>query len=123
MKILMISLFFFVPNLYAESFKVAGELLQFEVHKSGLLLKDCKKKCEALKVLSIKKYKASSIIKPGEAVGSYGSEACAKLLGGDSVLGVNMEGDGRDFCFFKDESMIEMNSLSKFLEKEKILKE
>jgi len=121
--ILVFFSFFFIDLAFCESFKLAGKDYLFEEHESGLLIQNCKKSCDALKVLKIQKYKPSSLVKGSESVSSYGSDACSLLLGGKSLFGKAMNGDGRDFCLFKDKSLVEMYSLTKYLEKNKIIKE
>ena len=123
-KILVLLFSFGVANIgLCENFKIAGKYLSFTKHASGLLIQNCSEKCEALKVLDIAKYKVSSIVPKRETASSYGSDACSYLLGGKSILGRASNGDGRDFCLFKDDSLVEMYSLTVYLEKNKILKE
>lgn len=107
----------------AESFKIAGSLADFS-EKEGLLLKGCEKNCDALKV--IKKHKKIDMNDAREGMkttNSVGSDVCLKVYKADSILGVAENGDMRAFCMFKDHSMVEMNSLSEYLVKNKIVKE
>ena len=52
-KFLLIGVIF-STEIMAESFKIAGDLVEFK-NQQGLLLKGCEKKCDALNV--IKKHK------------------------------------------------------------------
>lgn len=113
----------FSLSLHAESFKIAGSLASFS-EKEGLLLKGCEKKCEALKV--IQKHKKINLDEAREGMkttNSVGSDVCLKVYKADSLLGVAENKDMRAFCMFKDHSMVEMNSLSEYLVKKKIVTE
>ena len=108
-------------NAQAESFKIAGEILDF-TDKEGLILKGCEKNCEALKV--IKQHKKIDIKKARagmEFTNSIGSDVCDKVYKAQSLLGSASNKDRRAFCFFKDKSMVEMESLSQYLLKNKIV--
>lgn len=105
----------------AESFKIAGGLVSFEL-KDGLLLKGCDKSCIALE--TIKKHKKIDLVHVRKGMtfsNSVGSDVCDKVYKADSLLGVAQNGDRRAFCYFKDKSMVEMNSLSKYLLDKKIV--
>lgn len=113
----------FSISLHAESFKIAGSLADFS-EKDGLLLIGCEKNCEALKV--IQKHKKIDLEEAREGMkttNSVGSDVCLKVYKADSLLGVAENKDMRAFCLFKDRSMVEMNSLSEYLVKKKIVKE
>lgn len=110
-------------DLMAESFKIAGDLVQFK-NQEGLLLKGCEKKCDALNVIKKhKKIDLESIRKDMQFSNSAGSDVCFKVYKADSLLGVSENTDRRAFCYFKDKSMVEMNSLGAYLVKNKIIKE
>src|SRR5665648_489860 len=109
MKLLLV-LIFLSFSLHAETFKIAGELVEFK-DKEGLLLKGCEKKCDALKI--IKNYKTIDLKAATQGMkftNSIGSDVCSKVYKAQSLLGVTMDKDGRAFCIFKDKSMVEMNS-------------
>jgi hypothetical protein len=113
----------FSTEILAESFKIAGDLVEFK-DQDGLLLKGCEKKCDALKVIKKhKKIDLQSIRKDMQFSNSVGSDVCFKVYKADSLLGVAENSDRRAFCYFKDKSMVEMNSLSAYLVKNKIVKE
>lgn len=121
MKFLIIALI--ASTAYAESFKIAGDLLEFKT-VDGLIVRGCEKNCEALKV--IKKHKKIDLkaARKGQAfTNSVGSDVCNKVYKADSLLGVAENTDRRAFCMFKDKSMVEMNSLSAYLVDKKIVKE
>lgn len=120
MRVLVFALYLTSLGAFAKHYKVSGNLLEFKKDDSGLLVYGCDKGCEALKVLTISKYDPSTIKRKSQFVASLGSEACHYILGGKTYLGVNMDKDGRDFCVFKDQSMLEINSLSDYLKKHKI---
>lgn len=121
MKILI--LVFFSLSLHAESFKIAGALTKFD-DKEGLLLKGCEKKCEALKVIKEhSKIDLKSARKGMKTTNSVGSDVCLKVYNADSILGIAENKDMRAFCMFQDHSMVEMNSLTDYLVKKKIVTE
>ncbi len=121
-KFLLIGLIF-STEIIAESFKIAGDLVEFK-NQEGLLLKGCEKKCDALNVIKKhKKINLESIRKGMQFSNSAGSDVCFKVYKADSLLGVAENTDRRAFCYFKDKSMVEMNSLSAYLVKNKIIKE
>jgi hypothetical protein len=114
---------FLTTNLRAEVFTIAGEAMSFEL-KEGLLLWGCEKNCDALKI--IKKHKVIDLVKLRKGmsfVNSVGSDICQLAYKGSAVLGTNAHMDGRAFCVFSDQSMIEMNSLTAYLSQKKILKQ
>jgi hypothetical protein len=110
-------------ELGAETFQIAGDLVEFK-DQEGLLLKGCEKKCEALEI--IKKHKKIDLTKARQGlkyINSVGSDVCDKVYKAQSLLGMAQNQDRRAFCFFKDQSMVEINSLSSYLAKKKIVKE
>jgi hypothetical protein len=107
----------------AESFKIAGEFLDFQ-EKDGLVLKGCEKTCEALRV--IKKHTKIDLKKARagmEFTNSVGSDVCDKVYKAQSLLGTSSNKDRRAFCYFKDKSMVEMDSLTLYLVKNKYVTE
>lgn len=123
MRLLLLATLFLSFESYAESFKIAGQLVAFE-SKDGLLLKGCSQTCDALK--TIKKHKKIDMKKARQGMtftNSVGSDVCAKVYKAGSLLGVAENMDRRAFCIFKDQSMVEMNSLSDYLVEKKIVKE
>lgn len=121
MKYLII--FLITTSAFAESFKIGGNLVDFK-EQDGLLLKGCEKKCDALTVIKKhKKIDLKAARKGMPFINSVGSDVCNKVYKADALLGVNQDKDGRAFCMFKDQSMVEMNSLSDYLVNKKIVKE
>lgn len=119
MKILI--LIFLSMPVFAESFKIAGSHLEFK-NQDGLLLKGCEKSCEALKVIQKhKKIDMAEVRKESRFANSTGSDVCDKVYKASSILGVAENQDRRAFCVFKDQSMVEMNSLSQYLIDKKIV--
>lgn len=106
----------------AETFLIEGTFIDFS-EKDELLLKGCEKECEALRL--IRKHKSISlkdIRKTLKYPGSEGSDVCHEVYKGFSLLGRNSQTkDQRAFCFFGDRSMVEINSLSDYLKKNKIV--
>lgn len=122
MKYLFTLLILTSSNLKAQSFKISGESFEFQ-NKDGLLVKGCEKSCEALKKVEAHKEIDLSIVRKGlQFAGSIGSDVCARVYQAQSVLGLNENRDGRAFCYFSDESMIEINSLSNYLSAKKYVK-
>lgn len=116
-------LIFFSMSLQAETFKIAGDLSRFN-ESEGLLLKGCEKNCEALKVIKKHgKIDLKSARAGMKTTNSVGSDVCLKIYKADSILGTAQNKDMRAFCMFKDHSMVEMNSLTEYLLKKKIVKE
>lgn len=112
-----------VSSAHAEVFKIAGQMLEFE-NKDGLLVKGCNKSCEALEtVAKFKKIDLKKARAQEKFVGSAGSDVCRLVYKGRSVIGVNQDKDQRAFCIFKDESLIETNSLGQYLIDKKIISE
>jgi hypothetical protein len=105
----------------AENFKISGELVVFE-NKDGLLVKGCEKECLALKkVAEFKKINLEKIRAKEPFHASIGSDVCRLVYKTGSLIGVTKEKDQRAFCVFKDNSLIEINSLSKYLIDKKIV--
>lgn len=120
MKILLLVLIFSM-GAFAEAFKIGGEIMEFQT-KEGLLVKGCEKDCLALKAVG--KFKKIDLKKARRKVGfpgSVGSDVCKFVYEANSILGVNEQKDQRAFCVFKDESLVEINSLSNFLKEKKIV--
>lgn len=107
----------------AEIFKINGELLDFK-SQDGLLVRNCEKQCLALKSVSAhKKIDLKKIRKKQTYLGSVGSDVCRLVYEGGSVIGIAENRDQRAFCVFKDNSLIELNSLSAYLKEKKIVTE
>lgn len=118
-----IILFAFSITAHAESFKIAGTLVEFK-NKDGLITRGCVKSCEALK--QIQKHKTINMLEVRQGMtftNSVGSDVCGKVYKAEALIGVTETGDQRAFCYFKDKSMVEMNSLSSYLIEKKIVKE
>lgn len=110
-------------SLHAETFKIGGNLIDFK-NKDGLITNGCTKSCEALK--QIQKHKSINMLEVRKGMtftNSVGSDVCGKVYKAESLIGVTETGDQRAFCYFKDKSMVEMNSLSSYLVEKKIVKE
>lgn len=108
---------------FGATYKIGGELINFE-NKDGLLVRGCAKSCMALDaVKKFKKIDLQKLTKNEKFKGSIGSDVCRLAYKANSVLGVNEEKDQRAFCVFKDDSLIEINSLSEYLIEKKIVKE
>ena len=123
MKKLVILAVLLSNTAFAESFKIAGQLVEFE-DKGGLLLNGCAKKCDALE--TIQKHKKIDLKKARVGMtftNSAGSDVCDKVYKADSLLGVAQNMDRRAFCLFRDKSMVEMNSLTDYLTAKKIVTE
>ncbi|MFP5384668.1 MAG: hypothetical protein ACLGHN_01220 [Bacteriovoracia bacterium] len=122
MKIVILYLMF-ISTADAETFKVAGDLLDFRDHE-GLLVRGCDKKCEALKAVENHKKIDLKKVRAGmKFTNSIGSDVCDKVYQAQALLGVNENQDQRAFCYFKDNSFIEMNSLTNYLVDKKIVSE
>lgn len=122
MKFIIIGLLISLSS-FAETFKIAGSMVVFE-SQEGLLLQGCKNSCDALK--KIKSFNKIDL-KKARAVGghhnSVGSDVCRLVYKANSVLGLAGNKDQRAFCIFEDKSLVEMNSLSQYLLKKKIVTE
>ena len=122
MKIIFMFLIFF-SFANAETYKISGELLSFE-NRDGLLIKGCEKKCLALtKVAEFKKINLKLARSNEKFEGSIGSDVCRLVYKTSSVIGVATNKDQRAFCVFSDNSLIEINSLSKYLTDKKMVSE
>lgn len=120
MKILILGLLLSVVAS-AETYKIGGELVEFK-SVDGLLLKGCEKDCQALK--TVKKFDKIDLTKARAKEtyeASVGSDVCRLIYKANSVIGVNQDKDQRAFCVFKDNSLIEINSLSHYLTEKKII--
>lgn len=123
MKKYLLICIIFSTEIMAESFKIAGDLVAF-TEQNGLILKGCEKSCDALKAIKKhQKINLEAIRKDMQFSNSVGSDVCFKVYKADSLLGVAENTDRKAFCYFKDKSMVEMNSLSAYLVKMKIVKE
>jgi hypothetical protein len=114
MKIIFVSIgLLLTSSVLGESFQIAGKLLEFHA-KEGILSYRCEKSCQAL--TQVKQHQAADFTKPGQGqfADSLGSTAC-RVYQGRSLLGKAANGDGRAFCYFDDGSILELNSLTKFL--------
>ncbi|MGZ3789379.1 MAG: hypothetical protein ACXVLQ_12700 [Bacteriovorax sp.] len=101
-----------------EDFKISGKLLHFESKKEVLVY--CREKtCMALSAFEKSKLHKAPFkdIPEKKYKSSLGSDFCHYALHGKSILGRASNQDGRAFCYFKDHSMIEINSLSAYLKK------
>ena len=120
MKILLIAVLM-VTAAQAEIFKVNGDLMDFK-NQDGLLVRNCEKGCLALKIvgqhkkIDLKKLRAKEIF-----LGSVGSDVCRLVYEGGSVIGIAENRDQRAFCVFKDNSLIEINSLTQYLKDKKFV--
>lgn len=123
MKTFLLAGILFSTQVVAESFKIAGDLVEFK-DKDGLLLKGCEKNCDALKIIKKhQKINLEAIRKDMKFSNSVGSDVCHKVYRAEALLGVAENTDRRAFCYFKDKSMVEMNSLGGYLVKKKIVTE
>ena len=121
MKILGLSLLFMSSLAQAEIFKINGELMDFKVQE-GVLVRNCEKQCLALKSIAAhKKIDLKKVRAKETYLGSVGSDVCRLVYEGGSVIGIAENRDQRAFCVFKDNSLIELNSLSSFLKEKKIV--
>lgn len=122
MKILLIALML-SSIAFAEVFKISGELIDFK-NQDGLLVRNCEKGCLALKAIAAhKKINLTEARAKETFVGSVGSDVCRLVYGGGSVIGIAENRDQRAFCVFKDNSIVEINSLSHYLKAKKLMME
>ncbi len=121
MKFLIVILISF--SAQAESYLIEGTLVEM-TERNGLKLSSCSKECDALKAVAAhKKISLKDIRKDIKYPGAIGSEVCHEVYKALSLLGRNSETkDQRAFCLFPDKSMIEINSLSDYLTKNKIVR-
>ena len=122
MKFLILALLF-STLASAEHFKINGTLMEFQ-SKDGLLVNGCEKDCIALaKVKKHKKIDLKKVRAKEKFLGSIGSDVCRLVYKGNSVIGTIENLDQRAFCVFKDNSLIEINSLSDYLVQKKVVAE
>ncbi len=106
----------------AESFFIKDKTYEF-INFQGVLIAECPHNCMAKivmfknKTIKLSQFKNESYIS-----NSLGSEVCKTIFKGHSVLGQAVNRDRRAFCVFKDQSMIEINSLTDYLKQKNILK-
>ena len=107
----------------AETYLIEGNLVSFE-NKDGLLLKGCQKKCEALKTINAHRtIEMREVTKNLKFVGAPGSDVCHETYQAKSLLGRDSKTkDQKAFCLFPDLSMVEINSLTDYLIKNKIIR-
>ena len=99
-----------------ETYRIASEIVTFELFE-GVEISHCKDLCQAKeKLLSLKKKGPPKVKSKKKFISSVGSDAC-EYMDGQAVLGTNLKKDGRSFCLFKDHSMLETNSLGRYVEK------
>jgi hypothetical protein len=122
MKILLLTLLL-TTQAFAETYLIEGMNVDFS-QKDGLLLKGCEKKCEALKVIN--EHPAISLKGARKGLkfsGSVGSDVCHDVYKASSLLGRDVVSKNQKaFCFFSDGSMVEINSLSDYLTRKKIIR-
>ncbi len=105
----------------AESFKIAGEFLKFEL-RDGVLVARCEGQCFAIKKLSqFTKIDLNKARSKEKFIGSIGSDVCRLIYRSNSVIGVAANKDQRAFCVFEDGSLMEINSLSDYLKSKKMV--
>ncbi len=122
MKYLILAGLFISQFAVAETFQISGSIYEFQ-NKNGLLVKGCEKGCKALKTVGAHKSIDLKKVRSGEEhINSVGSDVCNLVYKAKSALGRAQNQDGRAFCVFEDQSMIEMNSLSQYLTDKKIAK-
>lgn len=120
MKILLIAIFI-AATAHAEIYKVNGDLMDFK-NQDGLLVRNCEKDCLALKTVAAhKKIKLKEARAKEPFLGSVGSDVCRLVYDAGSVIGVAENRDQRAFCVFKDNSLIEINSLTQYLKDKKYI--
>ncbi len=121
MKFLIILLFSF--SAFAESYYIEGTLVALR-EQDELKVAACPKECDAIKAVKVHKVISRDEIGKGiKFPGSIGSEVCHEVYKALSILGRHSETkDQRAFCLFPDKSMIEINSLSDYLTKNKYVR-
>lgn len=121
-KILYVLATMISVNCFAETFRISGEQIVFIDSPDGLSISKCIKECQALKqIYGMKKIKLGELRKSIPIANSVGSDACSLAYKAKSLIGLNTNGDQRVFCLFSDMSMVEMNSLSRYLVDNKII--
>jgi hypothetical protein len=116
MKYILLTIVFSL-EIYASSthtYKIEGKSYQFNERNGVLINSSCEANC-----IANKRMKSLKIVKPSETKNQYsmsfGSYLCENLLKGSSLFGVDIQRNMKAFCFFReDESLIEINSLTKF---------
>ncbi len=122
-KILLVFMLFGSFMIRAESFLINQKLIEFSDQK-GVLVANCINQCEAKKHLEKhKKINLRKLRSKARFANSVGSDVCSLVFKGHSLLGLASNRDQRAFCVFRDESMIEVNSLSSYLTENGIVKE
>ncbi len=76
-----------------------------------------------VRFLKAKKIKLKAIRAKETYLGSVGSDVCRLVYEGGSVIGIAENRDQRAFCVFKDNSLIEINSLTEYLKDKKLISE
>ena len=100
---------------HAENFQISGEMYNFSESK-GFFHYGCEKNCTAItKVMELKKIDIKKLRSKEKFYGSVGSDVCRLVFKSKSIIGIASNKDQRAFCVFPDNSMIELNSLSKYL--------
>lgn len=123
MKYIILAVLISSGALAIDTFKIGGDLVNFK-NKDGLLLKGCETNCQAFAAITkFKKIDLKKLRGKEQYKGSIGSDVCRLVYKGNSVIGINEERDQRVFCVFKDNSLIEINSLSQYLTEKKIVTE
>gem|GEM_PF-2425463 len=119
MMILLLS-----SGAYAESFYIFKQAYDFK-EEEGLLVNGCvDKNCDALKAISnYREIDLKAARKNLKFSNSVGSDVCIRIYKVKAVLGEATNQDARAFCYFPDNSMVEMNSLSNYLTSKKIVVE
>ncbi len=109
-------------SILAESFFIKDKVYEF-VDFEGVLISQCQNNCLAKKVIIKNKKIVQSELKSDSFFSnSLGSEVCKKIFKGFSLLGQAHNQDRRAFCVFKDQSLIEINSLTDYLKQKNIVK-
>jgi hypothetical protein len=114
-------LIFSTKLLLAESFFIFDKVYEFSSF-NDVLVSNCQKKCEAKKKLSaLKKVNLKKFTTKEAFANSPGSDVCRFVFQGESLMGQAQNRDRRAFCVFKDLSLIDINSLTLYLEEKKLL--
>ncbi len=121
MKSILLSILFTLP-LHAETFKIEGTPLEFK-SKDGLLIRGCEVMCQVLKTIEKHKNISLSAIRKGkEHTNNVGSDVCTLVYKADILEGTALSGKPVTFCFFRDNTMVEIGSLSRYLTDKKYVK-
>jgi hypothetical protein len=120
---------FFIFNLFisfiasGETFVISQKPFEFLDYKD-VLVANCLKKCEAKRLLDKHtKINLRKLRSKARFANSVGSDVCSLVYKGNSIIGLASNRDQRAFCVFKDESLIELNSLGLHLKEKGIVKE